>query len=109
MEQIHMNWKVFSPATGEEIGQLKKKHRLMLFLYYIRQSHQAFETWSKFSILQRIQYIKQLRLLIVKNMDEIVEIISKDTGKVKTEAIVADIMPTLDALRHIEKECCSIC
>ena len=30
-------------------------------------------------------------------------LISKDTGKVKTEAIVADIMPTLDALRHIEK------
>ena len=54
--------------------------------------------------MQRIQYIKQLRLLIVKKMDEIVEIISKDTGKVKTEAIVADIMPTLDALRHIEKD-----
>ena len=53
--------------------------------------------------MQRIVYIKKLRLLIVNQMDELVEMISKDTGKVKTEAIMADIMPTLDALRHIEK------
>ena len=102
MNQIHMNWKVYSPATGEEIAQLKETSLDAVPILY-QQSHQAFETWSKFSIMQRVQYIKQLRLLIVKKMDEIVEIISKDTGKVKTEAIVADIMPTLDVLRHIEK------
>ena len=68
----------------------------MRFLILYQQSHQAFETWSKFSIMQRFSILSNLRLLIVNKMDEIVEIISKDTGKVKTEAIVADIMPTLD-------------
>lgn len=102
MDQKQTEWKIYSPATGEQIGQLKETSLDEIPKLY-QQSHQAFKTWSKFSIMQRIQYIKQLRLLIVKKMDEIVEMISKGTGKVKTEAIVADIMPTLDAIRHIEK------
>ncbi len=102
MTQIQKNRKIFSPATGEEIGQLKETPLDKVPELY-RQSHQVFETWSTFSIMQRIQYIKQFRLLIIKKMDEIVDIISKDTGKVKTEALIADIMPTLDALRHMER------
>lgn len=102
MAQVQTKGKIYSPATGEKIGQLKETSLDEISKLY-QQSHQAFKTWSKFSIMQRIQYIKKLRLLIVKKMDEIVQIIVEDTGKVKTEAIVAEIMPTLDALRYIEK------
>lgn len=102
MEQKQMNWKVYSPATGEEIAHLKETSLDEIPILY-QHSQQAFQSWSKLSILQRIVYIKKLRLVIVGKMDELVEMISKDTGKVKTEAIMADIMPTLDALRHIEK------
>lgn len=101
MEQIQTNWKVYSPATGEEIAELEET-ALETVPALFMQSRLAFKIWSTFSIMKRIQYIKQLRMLIIDKMDEIVDILSKDTGKVKTEAVVADIMPTLDALRHIE-------
>lgn len=102
MDQLQTKWKVDSPATGDMLAELEEMSLEMIPALY-QQSRQAFETWSAYSIMKRIQYIQQLRLLIVRKMDEIVEMIVKDTGKVKTEALVADIMPTLDAMRHIEK------
>lgn len=102
MNQIPTNGTIFSPATGEIIAPLTETMLDEIPQLY-QHSHQAFGPWSTLSIMQRLKYIKQLRLLIVKKMDAIIEMIAISTGKVKTEAIVADIMPTLDALRHIEK------
>ncbi|MDQ7863765.1 aldehyde dehydrogenase family protein [Peribacillus frigoritolerans] len=68
-----------------------------------KKSRHAFQSWSNLPIKERLHYLKRLRLLIVERMDEIAEVISKDAGKVKIEALVADIMPTIDAIKHIEK------
>ena len=45
----------------------------------------------------------RLRYQMVDDMEEIAEVISKSTGKVLTEAITADILPTIDAIMHMEK------
>ncbi|RFU63533.1 aldehyde dehydrogenase family protein [Peribacillus glennii] len=95
-------WKVYSPATGEEIGELAETSLSETGFIYER-SNTAFKTWSQLAVSERLVYFKRLRHLMAEKMDEIAEIISKDTGKVKTEAIVADIMPTLDGIIHIEK------
>lgn len=102
MTQHPENRKIYPEAAGQNISQTEEAS-LNIIPTLFKQARQAFDSWSKFSIMKRIQFIKQLRLLMVEKMDEIVEIIAKDTGKVKTEAIVADIMPTLEAMKHIEK------
>ncbi|MDQ0217318.1 aldehyde dehydrogenase family protein [Peribacillus cavernae] len=102
MIDLNTKWKVYSPATGKEIGEMAETPLVQIGFIYDR-SKQAFQLWSQLSISDRLVYLKKLRLLMVEKMDEIAEVISQDTGKVKTEAIVADIMPTIDGIRHIEK------
>ena len=95
-------WNVFSPGTGLKIGSLEETPAAAVPEIY-RTSRQAFKRWSGMEITERLSFFRKLRELITEKMDEVAEVISKDTGKVKTEALVADIMPTLDAISHIEK------
>ncbi|MEW5549437.1 aldehyde dehydrogenase family protein [Peribacillus frigoritolerans] len=102
MEEIHDKLEVFSPATGEKIAEIVPTPLKSIPHIYMKSRH-AFQSWSNLPIKERLHYLKRLRLLMVKRMDEIAEVISKDAGKVKIEALVADIMPTIDAIKHIEK------
>ncbi|MFE3973759.1 MULTISPECIES: aldehyde dehydrogenase family protein [unclassified Peribacillus] len=102
MEKIQGKWDVYSPATGEKIAEFVPTPLTSIPDIY-KKSRYAFQAWSSLPIKERLLYLKRLRLLMVEKMDEIAEVISKDTGKVKIEALVADIMPTIDAIKHIEK------
>lgn len=93
---------VFAPATGKAIAEIEETpvHEVSLFF---ERGRAAFSGWSSLAVAERIKYLKKLKQLMVDEMDEVARIISDDTGKVMTEAIVADIMPTLDAIDHIIK------
>ena len=102
MEALKEPVNVYAPATGELIMQYTETPASAAG-ELMSQSKNAFSAWSQLDIEERIRYLKQLRYTIVQRLDEVAEIISKDTGKVKTDALVADIMPTLDAIQHVEK------
>lgn len=93
---------VLAPATGEVIAEIEETPVHEVPLYY-QQARKAFRNWSGLAITERVGYLRRLKQLMVDEMDEIAKIISDDTGKVLTESIVADIMPTLDAIDHIIK------
>jgi acyl-CoA reductase-like NAD-dependent aldehyde dehydrogenase len=63
----------------------------------------AFNSWSQTPLVERINYLRRLRLHIVDHLDELVDVISNDTGKVRVEALTADILTTLDSIGYIEK------
>lgn len=65
MEELHTKWEVFSPATGEKIAELDETPLESIPHLYMK-SRQAFQTWSKLPIKERLQYLKCLRLLMVK-------------------------------------------
>jgi acyl-CoA reductase-like NAD-dependent aldehyde dehydrogenase len=69
----------------------------------MRRAREAFDTWRRKSIDERLSFLRVLRHLIVDRMDEGMEIISQDTGKPKVEALTSDILTVLDAIRHAEK------
>ena len=102
MEALKETVNVYAPATGELILQYRETPASAAG-EMMNLSKDAFGAWSQLDIDERLRYLKQLRLTIVQRLDEVAELISKDTGKVKTDALVADIMPTLDAIMHIEK------
>jgi acyl-CoA reductase-like NAD-dependent aldehyde dehydrogenase len=91
---------VVAPATGKVIAEIEETlvHEVPFFYQKARES---FGHWSGLAISERTRYLRNLKQLMVDEMDQIAKIISDDTGKVLTESIVADIMPTLDAIDHI--------
>ncbi|RLQ97121.1 aldehyde dehydrogenase family protein [Falsibacillus albus] len=93
---------VVNPATGETFEEIEETGPDQTEQYY-HKSRKAQASWGKMSIEERMVFFRKLRLYMVENMREIAEVISKDTGKVLTEAITADVMPTIDAIVHIEK------
>lgn len=95
-------WKITSPATGEEIGELVETP-LDEVASLFEHARASFVDWSTLPINERIHYIKKLKALLVDKMDELAEVVAKSTGKVKTEAVIADIMPSLEIISYIEK------
>lgn len=91
---------VLAPATGEVIAEIEETPVHEVPMFY-RKGREGFGMWSRLSISERTGYLRKLKQLMVDEMDEIAKIISEDTGKVLTESIVADIMPTLDAIDHV--------
>lgn len=67
------------------------------------KARQAFQKWRALSVSERVQYLRKLRLYMVEHLEQLVDEICRDTGKVPVEAITADILTVLDALRHTEK------
>ncbi len=63
----------------------------------------GFSEFSKMSMSQRLEFLKQLRYKIVERQDEISDVIATSTGKVKTEALTTEVMVVVDAILHVEK------
>ncbi|WP_108670209.1 aldehyde dehydrogenase family protein [Peribacillus acanthi] len=94
--------KVQSPATGEFFAEMfETTIEETSFIY--EKSRKAFPTWSTMTIDERLVYFHNLRRIMVEQMDDLAKKISLDTGKVKLEALVADIMPVLDFLKSLDK------
>lgn len=96
-----------NPATGERIGEIVETDLDMIRDMY-EKARKSFEMWSSLSIDERLSYLERLKALMVEEMDAIAKNISLDTGKVLTEALVADILPTVDSLDYIIKRAKSI-
>ncbi len=64
---------------------------------------QAFAEWSSSPLDIRIKKLKRLRHEIVGRLEEIIAAVQQDAGKVRTEALLTDILPTLEILRFNEK------
>jgi acyl-CoA reductase-like NAD-dependent aldehyde dehydrogenase len=90
------------PATGETIDQWLETDIQQVPEMYEKASA-AFTFWSSRSLETRLSFITKMKHYLLEHMDEIVEEICSATGKVKTEALTADLMPVIDILQHYEK------
>ncbi|MCF6095046.1 aldehyde dehydrogenase family protein [Microaerobacter geothermalis] len=70
---------------------------------YYERAKKAYLFWKNLHIHERMAYLRNLRHYMVDQLEELVEVIAKDTGKVPVEALTADILTTLDAIQYIEK------
>ncbi len=93
---------MIAPATGKQIGEILETPISQVDSFY-QNGKTAFLQWSNLDVSDRAKYLLKLKAIIVEQMEEIAKIIAEDTGKVVTEALVADIMPTLDGIDHIIK------
>jgi len=63
----------------------------------------GFHIWRQSSFPERVQYLRKMCGLIVTHLDQLIDIICADTGKVPVEAVTADLLTVVDYLKHVEK------
>jgi succinate-semialdehyde dehydrogenase/glutarate-semialdehyde dehydrogenase len=67
-------------------------------------AHAAFPAWSRTTFAERRRLLDRLREAILTHADELVALIEREQGKPRAEARVAEVLPSLDALRHLAED-----
>jgi len=96
------NLEVFNPATGEKIADVPITPPEKVG-EAVSRARQAFQLWRHFSIAQRARYLYAARDWIVDHQDEVIDTICSETGKPRTEALVAEVFYCCDLLGFYAK------
>src|SRR5262252_2108227 len=91
------------PATGGEIG------RAPLFMpeevaRAVARARDAQPVWAALSFRDRARVIMKARKIILKELDEIAFLVSRETGKPVAEAISLELTPALDLMQYFARK-----
>lgn len=87
------------PATLEEIGRVPESSADDVAAA-VRRARLAQSSWGALSYRNRGRYLLKVRRLLYEQQDEIVELISRETGKPQFEALATELLPMLDLISH---------
>jgi acyl-CoA reductase-like NAD-dependent aldehyde dehydrogenase len=96
-----------NPATDEELG-VKKTWSTQHILDAYEKAREKSLTFRKTTIKQRMEEIRKIKRYIVDHMDSLVEGLSADLGKTKSEALLMEIFPVLDCIKYYERNVTAI-
>ncbi len=92
-----------NPATGEEIGRAPQTMPEDV-ARAVGRARDAQRSWSEQSFRQRRRLIMKARKIVLKEMEEIALLISRETGKPVAEAISMELTPTLDLMQYFARK-----
>src|SRR5712672_2545443 len=92
-----------NPATGEEIGRAPQTMPEDV-ARAVGRARDAQRSWSEQSFRQRGRIIMKARKIILREMEEIAQLISRETGKPLAEAISMELAPTLDLMQYFARK-----
>jgi succinate-semialdehyde dehydrogenase/glutarate-semialdehyde dehydrogenase len=97
----------YDPATGEEIGSvpLTMPEEVARAVGRAREAQRA---WAGRSFRDRGRVIMKARRIILKEMEEIALLISRETGKPISEAISMELATTLDLMQYFARKTASL-
>src|SRR6266852_6084792 len=98
---------VRDPATGGEIGRapLTIPEEVARAVGRAREAQPA---WAARSIRERGRVVMKARRIILKELEEIALLISRETGKPVSEAIAMELAPTLDLMQYFARKTASL-
>ncbi len=88
-----------NPATGEFLGECVV-NTVDDLKQMISNARNAQTEWEKISINERRKKVLNIRKYIVDNSEKIAEIISKDNGKSKIDALATEVLPAAMAISY---------
>ena len=91
-----------NPATGEPFAQASLLDAAQASTA-IEAAHAAFATWSRTSFAERARLIDRWREAIVDEADDIAGLVEREQGKPAAEALAAEVLPSLEALKHLAR------
>ena len=84
-----------APATGELLGEVPIMSRDQVRVVVAR-ARKAQEAWAILPVEERCDRLLRFRDALVDRADEMVDIISRETGKPRHEALMHEVMPISD-------------
>src|SRR3954471_17250291 len=87
----------YDPATGEEVGRVPLGSARDVG-EAVARARAAQKSWGARSFRGRADVVMRARALVLEEMDEIAELISRESGKPAAEALAMEIVPTLDLM-----------
>lgn len=69
----------------------------------LKKSREAFDVWSTFSVNERVKRLKPLNSLILQQTDRLCSSLVEHTGKVATDALLAELIPVLELNSFYQK------
>ena len=82
----------FNPATGERLG-FSKIYSVEELQEMIHQAKEAQKLWNEYSVGERIKSVLKIRKYLIENADRIAELISRDNGKTRIDALATEVLP----------------
>ena len=91
-----------SPATGDPIGEIEvsSAHDVAAALEVARKAQ---PDWAARSFQERARYLQRAVAVLVEQQDQFIEVILRESGKPRTEALMMEIFAGCDALTYYAK------
>jgi acyl-CoA reductase-like NAD-dependent aldehyde dehydrogenase len=90
-----------NPATGEQFGEVAMATPEEVTLAH-KEMRQAVKIWHKKPLKERIRILRQFQEVIIDAMDEITDVINKDTGKSRQDGWI-EVNMTVDRMHQYYK------
>ncbi|EAL18834.1 hypothetical protein CNBI0950 [Cryptococcus deneoformans B-3501A] len=96
----------YDPSTGYHLNTLPL-HTAEEVSLQISKANSAFFAWSRTTFAQRRHFLRNVRGWVLRDMDYIVQVACRDTGKTNVDAVFGEILTSLSKidwlLKHGEK------
>jgi succinate-semialdehyde dehydrogenase/glutarate-semialdehyde dehydrogenase len=89
-----------NPATGQAFARASLLDGVQAS-EAVAAAQVAFPAWSTRRFRERARLLDQLREAIVDEAEDLARLIEREQGKPFAEALAAEVLPSLDALRHL--------
>ncbi len=88
-----------NPATGEELGRVRTATEADVKAAFAAAG-QAQASWAAAPVAERVKLFARWRDLMVERQDEIIALISAENGKSHGEALVGEVLSSVDTLTY---------
>ncbi len=89
-----------SPADGRPFAQVSLLSGAQAGAA-VEAARAAFPAWSALPFRERARYLLRARDVLVERADEMTRLIAREQGKPEAEGHAAEVLPALDALKHL--------
>jgi succinate-semialdehyde dehydrogenase/glutarate-semialdehyde dehydrogenase len=87
--------RTYAPASGELLAEIPAASRDEVERT-VKRARKAQEAWAVLPVSERAERVLRVRDTILERADEIVEVIARECGKPRHEALVHEVLTTLD-------------
>ena len=92
----------YDPATGEEVGRVPVATAEEV-ARAVESARGAQAAWSALSYAERGRVVLRARAAVLDELDAIAELISRESGKPVAEALIMELVPTLDLMQFFAR------
>jgi acyl-CoA reductase-like NAD-dependent aldehyde dehydrogenase len=93
----------YEPATGKPLGSVPIRSAEDV-TSFVRQAAHAQPAWAAISFRERGQVILRARELVLNELDQIAELVSREAGKPAAEVLSMEVVPTLDLMHFFARK-----